>query len=243
MIGIVAIAMAAPALAQDKKEGAPQIIALAPVYLTAGETTVLRFRGNKLKEVTEVRVTPEASATVKEKKDATVANGLEAKEVGNTEVSIELTPPAECTKVSVELVTPTGTTGLREIPVFAKDATGAEKEPNNGFREAQPLDLAKPVAGKIDGDKDVDVFRFDAHAGRPFTVRVIASEAGSLLDPFVSLHEPNGRLLATADDTGAKQDPTFIFTPKTDGPVCLVIADAHDRGGQWHGYRLEVSQP
>jgi hypothetical protein len=89
----------------------------------------------------------------------------------------------------------------------------------------------------------VDVFRFEAHAGKPFTVRVIASEAGSLLDPFVSLYEPNGRLLASADDSGAKQDPTFTFTPKTDGPVCLVIADAHDRGGQWHVYRMEVSQP
>jgi hypothetical protein len=57
------------------------------------------------------------------------------------------------------------------------------------------------------------------------------------------LHETNGQLLATADDTAAKRDPTLTFTPKADGPVCLVIADAHDRGGAWHEYRLEVSQP
>jgi hypothetical protein len=65
--------------------------------------------------------------------------------VGDTEVVIELTPPADCAKVSIELVTPGGATEPREIPVLAKDATGAEKEPNDGFREAQPLDLAKPV--------------------------------------------------------------------------------------------------
>jgi hypothetical protein len=183
---VVALAMAASALAQDKKENAPRVIAFAPLHCVAGEKTTVRLRGNNLKEASAVRVTPDAAATLKEKKDATVPNGLEAKDVGNTEVAIELTPPADCVKVTVQIVTPGGTTEPREIPVLAKDVTCAEKEPNNGFREAQSLDLAKPVAGKIGGDKDVDVFRFDGHAGKPFTVRVIASEAGSMLDPFVS---------------------------------------------------------
>ncbi len=227
--------------AQDKKDEPARVIAIAPLHLVAGEKATFRMRGMKLKEATEVRATPDAAATLKEKKDSTVPNGLEAGDVGNTEVSIELTPPAGCAKLTLELVTPAGTV-QREVAVFPKDAMTAEKEPNNGFREAQQFNPAKPVLAKIDGDKDVDVFRFDARAAKPFTARVIAAGAGSLLDPFLSLYDLTGRLLASTDDTDAKRDPVLTFTPKTDGPLCLVITDAQDRGGAWHDYRLEVSQ-
>ena len=228
--------------AQDKKDAVPRVIAVAPIHLTSGEKTILRFRGDKLKDATEVRVTPASAAVLKEKKDATVPNGLEAKDVGNTEVAIELTPPADCTKLTLQLVTPGGTTEPREITVLPKNACTAEKEPNNGFREAQKIDPAKPVSGKIDADKDVDVFRFDAYAGKSFTARVIAADAGSLLDPILSLYDLGGHFLASADDTAGSRDPVLTFTPKKNGPLCLVITDAQDRGGEWHAYRLEFSQ-
>ena len=228
--------------AQDKKDAAPRVIAVTPIHLTTGEKTLLRLRGDKLKDATEVRVTPDSAAVLKEKKDAAVPNGLDAKDVGNTEVAIELTPPAGCTKLTVQLVTPGGTTESREITVLPMNTCAAEKEPNNGFREAQKIDPAKPVAGKIGADKDVDVFCFEAHAGRPFTARVIAANAGSLLDPILSLYDLGGHLLASADDTGNSRDPVLTFTPEKDGPLCLVITDAQDRGGEWHAYRLEFPQ-
>jgi hypothetical protein len=240
---LAALAALSPlTFAQEKKDDIARIIAVAPLHLVAGEKATFRLRGLKLKDATEARATPEAAAVLKEKKDASVPNGLEPNDVGNTEVAIELTPPADCKKLAVEVVTPSGTVQC-EVAVFPKDSTTAEKEPNNGFRVAQSFDFTKPVAGKIDGDKDVDVFRFEARAGKPFTARVIAAGAGSLLDPFLSIHDLAGRLLASADDTAAKRDPVLTFTPKSDGPICLVITDAQDRGGSWHEYRLEVSQP
>ena len=108
--------------------------------------------------------------------------------------------------------------------------------------EAQKIDPAKPVAGKIAADKDVDVFRFDAHAGKPFTIRAIAADAGSLLDPILALYDLTGHFLASADDTASSRDPMLTFTPKKDGPLCLVITDSQDRGGDWHAYRIEFSQ-
>ena len=234
--------VAIAALAEEKKDEAPRVFALFPIQLTAGEKTTLRLRGVKLKDATEVRVAPDAQATLKEKKDTGVPNGLEAKDVGDNEVAIELTPPEGCGKLSVEIVTPGGVTKSREVSVFPKDALVAEKEPNNGFREAQPIEPGKPLRGKIDADKDVDVFRFDAHVGKALTARVIAADAGSLLDPIISLFDTAGHLLATDDDIPGHRDPVLTFTPKTDGPLCLVVNDAHDRGGPWHEYRLEISQ-
>lgn len=234
--------VAVAAFAEEKKDEAPRVMAVFPIQLTAGEKATLRLRGLKLKDATEVRVAPEAQATLKEKKDTGVPNGLEAKDVGDNEIAIELTPPEGCTKLTVEIVTPGGATKPREVLIFAKDALVAEKEPNNGFREAQPIEPGKPLRGKIDADKDVDVFRFDAHAGKALTARVIATDAGSLLDPIVSLFDTAGHLLANDDDTAGHRDPVLTFTPKTDGALCLVVNDAHDRGGPWHEYRLEISQ-
>lgn len=239
----LALALAASTVfAEEKKDETPRVFALFPIQLTAGEKATLRLRGLKLKDATEVRVAPEAQATLKEKKDTGVPTGLEAKEVGDQEVAIEVTPPAGCEKLSVEIVTPSGVTKAREVLVFPQDALIPEKESNNGFREAQPIESGKPLRGKIDADKDVDVFRFDAHAGQALTARVIAADAGSLLDPILSLFDTAGHLLATADDTPGHRDPVLTFLPKTDGPLCLVVSDAHDRGGPWHEYRLEISR-
>ena len=241
-LALALVLTAITAFAEEEKDEAPRVFALIPIQLTAGEKTTLRLRGLKLKDATEVRVAPEAQATLKDKKDVGVPTGLEAKDVGDHEVAIELTPPAGCEKVTVEIVTPSGVTKAREVSVFPKDALVTEKEPNNGFREAQPIEAGKPLCGKIDADKDVDVFRFDAHAGEALTVRVIAADAGSLLDPILSLFDSAGHLLATEDDTHGHRDPVLMFMPKTDGPLCLVVNDAHDRGGPWHEYRLEISR-
>ena len=241
---LLALLLATPAcFAAEEKKDIPRVTAVAPLGLTAGEASTLRLRGLLLKDATEVRTIPEAAAKLKDKKDASLPNGLEAKEVGDTEVSIELTPPADCTKLSVQIVTPKGATEPHDIAIFPKEATVAEKEPNDGFRTAQMIDTAKPIVGKIGADKDVDVFRFEAKAGKPITARLIAAGSGSLLDAVLSLYDAAGRSLGSADDFDTQRDPILTATPATDGPLCIVVSDAHDRGGSWHEYRLEISQP
>jgi hypothetical protein len=240
-MAIALLGLVAAAVAQEKKAEPPRITAVTPLRVIAGETQTVRLRGAKLKEAIEVRSTPALGATVKEKKDAAVPNGLEAKDVGDQELVVELVVPADCAAktIALEVVTPAGTTAPREIAVGAKDAEVREKEPNNGFREAQPWDGAKPLAGRIEGDKDVDVFRIEARAGQPLTIRITAAAAGSLLDPTLALFNAAGQLLASADDSADSRDARLSFVPKTDGPLCLVVSDAHDRGSAWHEYRIE----
>lgn len=227
--------------AQEKKNEKPQVLASSPLRATLGETQTLRLRGLKLKDVTEVRCTPTMTVTVKEKKDAAPPNGLEAKDVGDQELAVEVSIPADFSgkKIAIEVVTPTGTSSPQEFAVMAKDSAVREKEPNNGFREAQPWDAAKPMAGKIDADKDVDVFRISGVAGKSMAFRITAASAGSLLDPILSIFDADGRMLGSADDSDGGRDATLSLTPKTDGSLFLVVSDAHDRGGSWHEYLLE----
>jgi len=230
--------------AGDKTPEPPKILAVAPLRLVVGETQTVRLRGLQLKEVTEVRCTPVMVLSVKEKKDAAPPNGLAAKDAGDQELVVEVTVPADCPAktVSLEVVTPGGTTIPREFAMIAKDAEAREKEPNNGFREAQAWDTAKPMAGRIDGDKDVDVFRVEGHAGKTLAVGVLAAAAGSLaLDPILSVFDADGRLLSNADDSpGIGNDARISMIPKRDGPLFIVVSDANDRGGEWHAYRLET---
>lgn len=242
-IAVALCLFAAFADAEDKKPEPPKIIAIAPLRLVVGETQTVRLRGLKLKDVTEVRITPTMTVSAKEKKDAAPPNGLEAKDVGDQELAVEVNVPADCAAktISMEVVTPGGTTSPREFPIVSKDAEVREKEPNNGFGEAQAWDASKPMSGKIDGDKDVDVFRVDGHAGKSLAVRVVAAAAGSLLDPILSVFDADGRLLSNADDSaGDGNDARISIVPKRDGPLLIVISDAHDRGGAWHEYRLET---
>ncbi len=240
-IAVAFLLCAFVAEAQEKKIEPPRVIAISPLRATLGETQTLRLRGMKLKDVTEVRCTPPLVLTVKEKKDAAPPNGLEAKDVGDQELAVEVNIPADFsgTKIALEVVTPTGTTSPQDFPVIAKDSEVREKEPNNGFREAQPWDAAKPMAGKIDGDKDVDVFRISAVGGKSMAFQITAASAGSLLDPILSIFDADGRMLGSADDNAGGRDAKLTLTPKTDGPLFLVVSDAHDRGGSWHEYLLQ----
>src|SRR5688572_7657160 len=117
--------------AQEPKKEAPGITAIEPASLVAGSKSTLKVRGFKLKEASEVRFpkAPGVKAEIKEKKDAAQPNGLENKLVGESQVLIELTLPAELAAGPLEyvMVTPSGETTGR-VPVVASAAVMEEKE-------------------------------------------------------------------------------------------------------------------
>ena len=229
------------AFAQENKHESPRITAIAPLHLVAGETQIIHVRGLKLNDATELRSTPALPLSVKEKKDAAPPNGLEAKDVGDQEIVAEITIPIDCavTTLGLSVVAPTGTSQERNVFVIRKEDMAKEKEPNNGFAESQIVDQTKPITGRIEPEKDVDVFRVDGRAGKAVSVRVTAASASSLLDPILSVFDSSGHLLGMVDDASGSRDPQLTVTPSSDGPLCFVVCDAHDRGGPWHEYRLQ----
>ncbi len=238
------LAVAGAAFAADDKKDAPRLMGVAPLEVSPGTEVTLKFRGLKLDTVTEVRfpALPAVKVDVKEKKKADLPTGQEAKDVGDTQCEAAAKLPADLPagRLAVEVVTPGGVLA-RELRVVAADAIVEEKEPNNGFREAQPIVPGKILRGKIEGEKDVDVFAFSAVKGQRMKIAVLAARANSMLDPLVTIYDEHGRTLLTVDDSDSR-DPEFVFTAPADGRFLLALQDSGDRGGAWHAYELTIEE-
>lgn len=224
--------------------GAPAIIAISPVAIAPGAKASLRIRGIKLLDTSEVKF-PGAAVTlvveIKEKKKAEVPNGLEPKDVGDTQVEVVFDVPAELPAgdLAICLVTPHGATVTRTIRVVAPGTVVDEKEPNGGFREAQPIESNHSVRATIANDKDVDVFVFTAPAHGTIEAEVVAARCASLLDPLLTLVDAHGNTLATSDDASGR-DAQLSVRNAEGGRVFAVVQDANDRGSAWHSYELIV---
>jgi hypothetical protein len=117
-----------------------------------------------------------------------------------------------------------------------------EKEPNDGFRQAQKIQVPQVIDGLIDRPRDVDVFRFEGKAGQKVICEILAARHGSALDSILTIYDAQGRELASNDDTEASPDSRLEVTLPKAGIYHVTVMDAHDQGGPEHVYRLVVRQ-
>lgn len=247
---ILPFALAAPhATTQDKKAPAKQepphtILYAVPLVVKPGEKQKIVLRGKKLDTATGIKV--DGPDTVKAKflaaKKVTVPNNYPADRVGDSEAELELELPkdAEPGKVSLRVV---GSGGESDgyAPLVRDDTPAvAEKEPNDGFDQAQPLKLPAAVEATIKGERDVDVFKFEGKKGDKVRVEVQAARFGSPVDALVVVYDAGRRVVASADDTDGTPDPILTVTLPADGAYHVTVIDAHDLGGANFGYRLVV---
>ncbi len=233
--------------AQDKKppenKDAPTVRLAIPLGFPVGKATRIVLRGQKLDTATEVRF-PDVKAAVKilSKGKATVPAMQDAKLIGDTQVELEVTLPSETPEgeVGLVVVTPDGDSAPHKLLIEKTIPVVAEKEPNNGFKQAQPIALPQAVDGVISQAQDVDVFRFEGRAGQKIVIEVLAARYGSALDSFLSLHDAGGRLLGTNDDIAGSVDSRLEVTLPKEGAYFVSVIDAHDSGGPAHTYRLVV---
>ena len=232
--------------AQEKKPDGPRVTAISPITVSPGTTVTLKVRGAKLSTATEVRfpTAPSVKVTLGEKKSADVPAGLDAKDIGDTQLEAELILPCDVAPglLGFVVITPDGTATGGSVRVRAAAQLLAEKEPDNGFREAQPIELGGLMVGSIKEDKDVDVFRFAGRARQRITADVIAPPSGSLLDPALTVFDASGQILATNDDVAPSRDARVEIELSADGAYFFCVTDAHDRGGVWHNYEFSVHE-
>ena len=229
------------AFSDEPKKEAASVTATEPASLVSGAKATLKIRGFKLKDASEVRLPKFADVKVeiKEKKDAAQTNGLENKVVGDTQLLAELTLPPEFPPGELEfLITTSVGDATGKISVVSPAATVEEKEPNNGFREAQKISIDQTIRGNFQGEKDVDVYEFSAKAGQKITATVTGGSV-LLMDAVLNCYDANGGFLASCDDASTR-DPVLTITPAADGPVYFCVSDAHDKGGEWHSYLLKL---
>jgi hypothetical protein len=225
----------------------PQVLLALPMGLPAGKTTKLELRGLHLHTVTAVSGSV-GKVKLLGKDKVGVPNGLDASRVGDSRVTLEFTAPPETkgdikgeikSEVEFKLTSPEGKATAR-IPLEPASIV-AEKEPNDSFKQAQPIQIGDTVAGVIDRNQDVDVFRFEGKKGQRVLIDVIAARRGSGLDAFLSVYDGEGQLLQSVDDVAGSRDASLTLTLPRDGGYYVVVSDADDTGGPTHGYRLVLS--
>ena len=229
-------------LAQDKRDKAepPRVMYPIPLAVAPGAKARVTLRGVKLDTATEVKASAGTVKLLGKPRKANVPNNYPAKKLGDTECDIELELPKDFAGEVVELTvtTPGGTSEAYKLTVAKQDV--AEKEPNDGFAQAQQLTLPATVAGTIGKERDTDVYRFTGKAGQTVSIEVIAAKLGAPTDAILSLYDADRNVIATADDIDGHPDPVITARLSKDGVYFVTVLEAHDLGSGLFGYRLRV---
>lgn len=239
---LLLICLALLPAADAPKPPRPQVVLATSLGIAPGKTTRIILRGLNLDAVTEVRLhDPKGSARLLRKGTTAVPNQQDPNKIGNTEVEAELSLSADYPgqTVPVAVITPGGESLPLRLRVD-RTAIVAEKEPNNGFREAQPLTPDAEVQGAIAQPQDVDLFRFAGKKGEKVVLEVFAARHGSPLDALLTVYDAHGQILATCDDLDGSTDARLEMTLPRTGTYYVSVMDANDQGTAFHLYRLSL---
>lgn len=134
-------------------------------------------------------------------------------------------------------------TGLSEVRTFHVTAYPVveEKEPNNDFEHANPVQLNTTVTGVIQNE-DLDYFAVDLKKGQRITAEVQGMRLGdAMFDPFVGIYDEKKFALAESDDTAlGRQDPIASAIAPADGKYYVLVRDTTYGGGGNYYYLLNI---
>jgi hypothetical protein len=241
------LTLASPLSSQDKKpekKDLPKIIYSVPLIAKPGEKQTLALRGKGLAAVKEVEAVgiKDAKLKVLGAKAVAVPNNYPGDRVGDSEVELELELPKGVKRDEVKLIAigPGGNSAPYTLLLRDDLAAIAEKEPNDGFEQAQKVATPCAIEGTIKGEKDVDVYKFEGKKGDKLRIEVQAARFGSPLDAMLTLYDADRRIIDSASETPGHPDPILNVTLTKDGIYFLSVIDANDLGGSNFGYRLVV---
>ena len=230
--------------AVEKKAESPRVAMCVPLAVAAGPTTKMVVRGWSLNTATEVRSSsPQVSFKVLAAASVAVPNGQDAKQIGDTQMELEVTvvEGAEPGDATLTVVSPTGESLPHKLLIGSVHPLVTDNEPNDGFQQAQPIQIPQVVDGQIHGDKNVDVFSFDIANPHSVTIDVLARRHGSGLDSLLTLFDHRGNTVAVNDDHDGTAD-SHITAELAVGKYFISLQDAHDHGGPAHPYRLAIQR-
>ncbi len=227
---------------QPEKKAEPRVTVVIPLGAAPGQTSQLTVRGFQLDSASALRFqTVKAAVKIVSKGKAPVPDKNPEK-VGDTQLVVEVSLPADVPDgpLPFTVVTPAGQTKPHALLIETKLPVIGEKEPNEGFRQAQPIQVPQVVEGAIERPRDVDVFRIEGKAGQRLRLEVLAARYGSALDSLLTLYDADGREVARNDDADGSLDSRIEVRLPRDGTYYIGLIDAHDTGSPVHVYRLVV---
>jgi hypothetical protein len=132
-----------------------------------------------------------------------------------------------------------GGTGARsflvgDLPEFI------EAESNSLPERAESIALPVTVNGQIDGERDMDFFRFAADAGQVVVADVMAARLGSPLEAVVEFRDAAGKRLPV-QECRVGSDPVVALRVPARGEYQLLVANLGLPGGPQFVYRISLS--
>lgn len=247
---LLALLLAAAAVAQDRKRpekaSGPRLTVAVPLTVEPGAKAKLVVRGRNLDGVTGVKVhEPNSKGTLVGKpKKVMVPMTHPADRIGDweAEVELEVAKGVPGGRLGFSLVGPAGESTPATVAVADGTPRVAEKEPNDGFAQAQPVPAKCVIDGAIGRGRDPDVYRFDGKAGRTVRVEVQAARLGSPLDAILTVYDAERRIVGTCDDANGSADPVLVLRLPRDGVYYAAVIDANDLGGPAFAYRLVIGE-
>ena len=133
-----------------------------------------------------------------------------------------------------------GTSQPRSLSV-TRHAHAMEKEPNDEIANAMPLPRDVAISGRSDRDGDFDFYKLSAKKGERILIECTAQRLDSNLEPILSIHDADGRLLQECRDT-FRHDSLLDFTAPSDGDYWVRVCDLTYVGNAEHFYQLRAHQ-
>ena len=207
-----------------------------PTGAQVGTTVEVTLTGNDLDDAAELHFT-HPGITAAPKMAEPTAFIKEARPIPNQfVVTVAGNVPVGTFDVRVR-----GKYGLSNPRVFelSNVAELNESEPNNESEQATEVALTQVINGQINGNTDVDYFRFTAQAGQRIQLDCRAHRIDSLLDPVLSIYDAAGREVMN-NEGGHAREAFIDFTVPAAGEYHVKITDAFYRGGAHYVYRLAI---
>ena len=208
----------------------PDLVALKPSGFRRGTTMRAELVGKNLLGVTSVKFNNAALSAKVLSDDARAER-----------VWVEITSADDLPTGSYDLVASAPGGDGKALKLHVDDLPQvAEVEPNDSPDEATPAALPASFWGEFGRRGDADDFTFDARAGQTLVFDVAARRLGSKADVALTLIDPAGHVVATANDFDADPDPLLAFTVPTDGRYTVRATDLTAGASDAHFYRLSV---
>lgn len=246
----------APTAHAEKKIGFRQITIVEPVAIQRGTSQAMTLRSNFTLNGTHAVFFDHPGVTMtfaeKEPKDAP----RKGRGSDGTPFLFDVT------------ASPDALPGMRELRVATDQAVSSvshlrvtdfpvvreeESRANNTRESAQPVTVPAAICGRVEKFEDVDFFSFDGKAGQQLTLEVFAQRATAgvhgmvvrgpliyLMDSLLTLHGPNGQIVAQNDNFHGGDSFLAVTLPE-DGTYAVEVRDARYAGSGRYVYCLEIS--
>ena len=207
----------------------PRLNRILPRGVQRGHEHVVRFQGERIGTTEEVLFHDSGMTATK----------IEA--VTDKQIKVTIKVDADC-RIGEHLLQLRTKHGISDFRSFfiGEFPSVADKEPNNHFSAAQPIQQNVTIDGLISSG-DVDLFSFEAEAGQRLSVEIQAMRLGSFFDSLIELYDSNKQLLISADDSSlGKQDGYFSVKIAQTGTYFVKVRDTEFGGSGQSNYRLHI---